>query len=234
MKRDPNLKDDSDSSHAERKPRSKKCRTRRRRRVSRQEDDCEQRSCFVALDCEMVGVGSDGRQSALARVSIVDWDGGVLLDTFVKVSQPITDYRTDLSGVRPNDLVSEYALDFEECREWVQLLLKDKIVVGHGLKNDFNVLNLSHPWQLQRDTTKFEPFLKADPYHPLSLIPNKLKVLAHDILGIDIQPQGAMHDSVEDAQASMLLYKKVQYEWEKTMAYKVQKTENILNRVMVA
>lgn len=39
---------------------------------------------YVALDCEMVGIGSDGKKSALARVSMVDWDGNVLMDTFVK------------------------------------------------------------------------------------------------------------------------------------------------------
>ena len=31
----------------------------------------------------MVGVGEDGRRSILARVSVVNEDGGVVLDTFV-------------------------------------------------------------------------------------------------------------------------------------------------------
>jgi len=90
MKRDPILiKDDSDTSQStERKPpRSKKTRTRRRHRGYRHKDDeCSsmgQINHIVALDCEMVGVGFDGEQSALARVSIVDWNGFVLLDTYV-------------------------------------------------------------------------------------------------------------------------------------------------------
>ena len=33
---------------------------------------------YVALDCEMVGVGSNGRESALARCSVVDEQGKVL------------------------------------------------------------------------------------------------------------------------------------------------------------
>ncbi len=41
----------------------------------------------VALDCEMVaveGAAYGQEMSALARVAVVDWDGRVLLDTFVK------------------------------------------------------------------------------------------------------------------------------------------------------
>ena len=34
----------------------------------------------VAMDCEMVGVGPSGTRSVLARVSIVDCEGKVLLD----------------------------------------------------------------------------------------------------------------------------------------------------------
>lgn len=33
---------------------------------------------YVGLDCEMVGVGSGGRRSALARCCIVDWGGNVM------------------------------------------------------------------------------------------------------------------------------------------------------------
>lgn len=35
---------------------------------------------MVAMDCEMVGVGPNGTRSVLARVSIVDSEGKVLLD----------------------------------------------------------------------------------------------------------------------------------------------------------
>ena len=36
----------------------------------------------VAMDCEMVGVGRDGIDSELARCSIVNRHGNVLLDTY--------------------------------------------------------------------------------------------------------------------------------------------------------
>ena len=47
---------------------------------------------ILALDCEMCIV--DGGESALTRVSIVAWDGEVVMDEFVKPEKPITDYLT--------------------------------------------------------------------------------------------------------------------------------------------
>lgn len=38
---------------------------------------------MVAMDCEMVGVGPNGTRSVLARVSIVDSEGKVILDKFL-------------------------------------------------------------------------------------------------------------------------------------------------------
>jgi RNA exonuclease 4 len=54
----------------------------------------------VAIDCEMVGVGPDGKGDALARCSVVNWHGGVLFDKFVRPLERVTDYRTEFSGVR--------------------------------------------------------------------------------------------------------------------------------------
>ena len=51
----------------------------------------------------MVGVG-DGKQSIVARVSVVDFNGVVLLDTFVSPTLPVVDYRTSVSGVRKSDV----------------------------------------------------------------------------------------------------------------------------------
>ena len=45
----------------------------------------EVKTSYVALDCEMVGVGADGKQSALARVSITGWNDEIILDTFVHI-----------------------------------------------------------------------------------------------------------------------------------------------------
>ena len=60
---------------------------------------------YLALDCEMVGVGIDGAESVLARVSLVNYYGFVLLDAIVRPRERVVDYRTEFSGIRPSDMV---------------------------------------------------------------------------------------------------------------------------------
>jgi len=58
---------------------------------------------YVALDCEMVEI--DGFEDGLGRVSIVNFNGHVLLDTFVKPEGKITNYRTWVSGIHPKHMI---------------------------------------------------------------------------------------------------------------------------------
>lgn len=63
----------------------------------------------------MVGVGAitqSGRTagSSLARVSVVEYSGKVLLDCFVRQSQPVTDYRTRYSGIREQDVRGRHGM----------------------------------------------------------------------------------------------------------------------------
>lgn len=58
----------------------------------------------VAIDCEMVGVGPDGEDSILARVSLVNQFGKCIYDKHVKPTERVTDYRTAVSGIRPKDI----------------------------------------------------------------------------------------------------------------------------------
>ena len=72
---------------------------------------------YVALDCEMVGLGPSGKQSALARACLVDFDGNVIYDKFVRPKGFVTDFRTKYSGVRSSNLRKEQACTFEDCQE---------------------------------------------------------------------------------------------------------------------
>lgn len=58
----------------------------------------------LAMDCEMVGVGPAGEDSIAARVSIVNQFGKCVYDKYVKPTQQVTDYRTAVSGIRPEHL----------------------------------------------------------------------------------------------------------------------------------
>lgn len=104
---------------------------------------------YIALDCEMVGVGpatTDERtgkiitESTLARVSLVNYHGETVLDAFVKQKERVTDYRTHVSGVRPEDLVGPNALTLEDVQKKVADILKGRILIGHAVFNDLKVI----------------------------------------------------------------------------------------------
>uniref|UniRef100_A0A182NZR3 RNA exonuclease 4 n=1 Tax=Anopheles epiroticus TaxID=199890 RepID=A0A182NZR3_9DIPT len=162
----------------------------------------------IALDCEMVGIGLDGKDHMLARVSIVNEHGEVVIDCYVKPQETITDYRTDISGIRPEHV--DRGADFKTIRELVRQIIHGKILVGHALKNDLMVLNLRHPKYNIRDTARFRPIAKKAG----SFGTPSLKSIAYALLGEDIQ-EGS-HDSVEDARAAMKIYRLFEKEWEKS------------------
>lgn len=53
----------------------------------------------------MVGVGIDGSESSLARVSVVNFHGEVIVDEFVRQKERVVDYRTQWSGIREKDMI---------------------------------------------------------------------------------------------------------------------------------
>eukprot|EP00540_Astrosyne_radiata_P005378 CAMPEP_0116845972 /NCGR_PEP_ID=MMETSP0418-20121206/13581_1 /TAXON_ID=1158023 /ORGANISM="Astrosyne radiata, Strain 13vi08-1A" /LENGTH=275 /DNA_ID=CAMNT_0004477177 /DNA_START=335 /DNA_END=1162 /DNA_ORIENTATION=+ len=185
----------------------------------------KEKSRYIALDCEMVGVGEQGHESALARVVMVNWEGHLVLDLYVKPKRPVTDYRTFVSGITPQLL--ENAVSLETCRALCREALRDKVLVGHGLKGDLRVLQLTHPWYDTRDTAKYEPFMKVRFPEDGILWPRKLRDLALENLEREIQTPGLAHSPVEDAQTAMDLYKCVRTKWEKVMDYKIKKTRAI-------
>jgi len=184
----------------------------------------EEKARYVAIDCEMVSVRGI---STVARVSIVDWDGDTVFNSFVRVEDEVTDYLTFVSGIRQADIESEDAMSFEDCQDAILEIISGKIIVGHALRNDFIALNIMHPWHLIRDTARYEPFMKPCLIEPNLLVPKKLKVLAKNKLDMIIQEDGQEHDSLEDATAAMELYKKARPKWENAMQWKLRKTSSI-------
>lgn len=152
------------------------------------------------MDCEMVGVGPNpDHDSALARVSIVNFHGEQLYDSFVKPKEMVTDWRTPVSGILPKHMVE--ARPLEQVQKDVSDILQERVLVGHAIRNDLDALLLSHPKRDIRDTSKHPPYRKvAGGGSP------RLKSLAAEYLGINIQ-EGS-HSSVEDARATMLLYRR--------------------------
>ena len=188
----------------------------------------------VGLDCEMVGLGDKGKENALARCSLVDFDGNVLYDKIIRPKGFVTDFRTKWSGIKKSDLRKDKdnVVTLEECQKAVAELLKNKILVGHALQNDFRVLLLSHPRSKIRDTSFYRPYMRVSP--PIcSLLfltdfqmrgkfgkfrPRSLKELSKEFLGKEIQT--GEHDSVEDARMAVLLYRREMESWERMLVEK--------------
>ena len=112
----------------------------------------------LAMDCEMVGIGFKGEESMLARVSIVNHFGHCVYDKYVKPREKVTDYRTHVSGIRPDDIAN--GVDFEVVQQEVSDLLHGRVLVGHSIKNDLKVLFLTHPKKMIRDTAEVQKHTK--------------------------------------------------------------------------
>jgi RNA exonuclease 4 len=167
---------------------------------------------LLAIDCEMVGVGKRGDRSILARVSVINSEGAVVYDSFVAPTEKVTDYRTKWSGVRHSNLKD--APSFEQVKQKVKELLRGRVLVGHAVHNDLEVLGIDHPESDLRDTSRYPPLMKVLTNGRIK--PRALRHLAQEHLTLAIQ--AAEHCSIEDARASLGLYQKHKKEWEKWLA----------------
>ncbi|RYP10340.1 hypothetical protein DL765_008150 [Monosporascus sp. GIB2] len=182
---------------------------------------------IIAIDTEFVQVSqpeiemnSDGERKiirptvhALARTSIVRGSGmdeGVpFIDDYITIKEKVVDYLTSYSGITPEDLDPRTAhqrghnlvpLKIAYKKIWILLNLGCKFL-GHGLKQDFRVINIHVPKSQVIDTSDI--FFIKERLRKLSL-----QFLAHTLLKEDIQQE--THDSIEDARTALRLYRKYQ------------------------
>jgi len=163
----------------------------------------------LAIDCEFVGAGPEGKESVLARVSIVNEQGDAVYDKYVLPTSKVTDYRTEFSGIRSCDLLK--GEPFDNVQQEVKDIMADNIIVGHSFHNDLKVLGIGHARRQTRDTAKYTLIQrKCD---SKGRTPS-LKLLAQKLLGISIQT--GEHCSVEDAKIVMALYQMYKQPWEES------------------
>jgi RNA exonuclease 4 len=178
----------------------------------------------IAMDCEMMQANIG---QVLGRVSIVNYEGQTVFDTFVCYPEPIKVMNThqEYSGIRWSDIdPGNGAQPFSEVQAQLIELLRDRIVIGHDIQKDIKAISMNLPArisQLQgmprlassiafdvtiRDTQKYSGYRRyANPGAHQG--PN-LKALAQQILGRQIK-QGCI-SSLEDALATMEVYRKAE------------------------
>uniref|UniRef100_A0A8C2EZ81 Interferon stimulated exonuclease gene 20-like 2 n=1 Tax=Cyprinus carpio TaxID=7962 RepID=A0A8C2EZ81_CYPCA len=101
-----------------------------------------------------------------------------------------------------------HAIPFDQAQKEIVKIITGKVVVGHAIHNDFKVLKYFHPACQTRDTAQI-PLLNQKAGLPVNEMVS-LKRLTKAIFKKDIQTGKGGHSSVEDAKATMELFKVVE------------------------
>ncbi|CAG8824072.1 23466_t:CDS:2, partial [Gigaspora margarita] len=144
-------------------------------------------SCNGPLDCEFMLIGPRGAtilNTVVVQVAIVDYDGNILLNEYVRPDAPISYWRTSRDYLYIN----------------VHQIVKDKIIVGFNLFNDITGLRINNSPDMLRDVELCPKYKRAGG----GTISLKDAVLMD--LNRTIQ-QNIFHDALEDALATMELFR---------------------------
>ncbi|KAF8289136.1 hypothetical protein DL93DRAFT_2103577 [Clavulina sp. PMI_390] len=176
----------------------------------------------ISLNTQSVGVGpgsdSTGWKRMLARVSICDNLGRVVLDTFVQPTEPITKYFDN--GINYANLAS--GSPFEEVRSFVAFQIRDKVIVGFKLYEDLKMLRLVHPSVATRDIHQYIPYrdLLFPIAHPQEKFMNTdLSIYILRFMNNRASNRTATRSSLENARVCLELYNSNPVELEVTTAW---------------
>lgn len=161
-------------------------------------DWCMANPQAIAIDCEMCETQDPltgaKNPKALCRISVVNagQPDEVLLDTLVKPTWPVTDYRTRINGITKEDLANvEFTLRHAQAF-MMALCSEETVIVGHAVQNDLAALFMEHYCVAD---SSFLFFAKDSTTSSVSL-----KDLVFSIFKLEMPET---HDSVNDARKAL-------------------------------
>lgn len=154
----------------------------------------KKRDLYFALHVERVGIalapGNESndsspshQQKAVARVTLTNFESEIVLDTFVVIPVPVTDFFE--TGIRPEHVqanasppatptsgatdaatvtaadTQEASRSFSAVRARVERMLRGKILIGYDLEEGLKSLGLSHPTTDMRECSSYFPTLSS-------------------------------------------------------------------------
>ena len=156
---------------------------------------------LLAIDCEMCTTTTE--QKALLKVSAVDAQGNVLIDSMVLPEGEVTDYKTSVTGITAADLEG---VTLSRAGAQRDLLAKmgspgTTVLVGHSLPHDLRALRMA--------CDRHVPVIDTSVLFRYEGLPTKTPSLAQlcaTVLKRPIREEGSgSHDPLEDARAAMEL-----------------------------
>lgn len=144
---------------------------------------------LVALDCEMM-ICKNGKQ--IGRLSIIDVTGKVIYDKFIQPESEVVDYVEKYSGLNFENTSKGITLK-DMRREMLEIIGIDTVVLGHGLENDLEAMQLYTENLI--DTAYL--FLNSDGH--------KIKLAQLSKIYFNAEIQSNEHDSREDAMCCLKL-----------------------------
>jgi hypothetical protein len=154
---------------------------------------------FVAMCCEVEGIANKskemtGQDYMVVRVTLVNYEGEIVLDTLVRPQQGISLQKMSQHHGITETMYSQ-GNTFQSVKRFLEKVLKNKCLVGANVKDDIGLLGLSK-----------QPSIDIGFSSKAATQPTPLKSLATQELNayIDFKPQC----SIIKARVAMALFKK--------------------------
>lgn len=191
---------------------------RYRRPVSRSSESCNDEEWADAQEmiyddgpsCLRPLPSTHGRSSSNQSSQSTQHQHIAFIDDYISFKdQPVVDYLTQYSGIRPGDLHPKHSphlrtghlvpLKYAYKKIWILLNL-GVTFVGHGLRKDFRTINIHVPKDQVIDTVEL--------FYRKGARQLSLRFLIWLLLDEKVQAGEHGHDSIEDARAALRLWEK--------------------------